>query len=223
MAILGEAMSLFRARVTNESIKNFLILVLIGFLSGTFMGTLPLYFLAQHEPKELFFMRELMTATYAPLWIVLLVVQLGPFIVAMTTRRFRRFRKYSLAILGGPLLMAVVPRLDPNYYSSYYTRCARLSEPEVTEVARAWIAKRGETIVSLLGAFSRLGDTIEDVRRAELVQLVDWRPGDGHSFSATYQTPRGGLFAVNIGPECAIEVSLTSLAPPLGRLIYQKQ
>jgi len=93
----------------------------------------------------------------------------------------------------------------------------------VIDLAHAWIVKKGDSVASLLGAFTRLGDTVEDVKRAELVQLVDWRPGGGYSFSARYQTSRGGLFAVNIGPECAIEASLTSLAPPLGRLIYQKQ
>jgi hypothetical protein len=213
----------FTARVSNESIKSLLILLLIAFLSGTLIGFLPLYFLAQHEPKELFSTTDMMTVYYAPLWIALAAVQFGPFIVTATNRKFRPFRKYALAILLIPFVMAVFPRLDPTYYSSYYTRCARLSESDVIELARAWIAKKGDTVVGLLGAFSQLGDTIEDVRSAELVQLIDWRPGRGYSFSAKYQTSRGGLFSINIGPECAVEVSLTSLAPPLGRLIYQKQ
>lgn len=221
--MLGQVRSWFSTRITNESIKNLLILMLIGFWSGTFVGALLLYFPAQHEPKELFFTGGLMTIDYAPLWITLAVVQFGPFIVTATSRKFRRFRKYALAILGTPFLMAAIPQLDPTYYSSFYTRCARLSEPEVIEVAHAWIAKKGHSVVSLLGAFSRLGDTIEDVQRSELVQLVEWRLGDSYSFSARYRTPRDALFAVNIGPECAIEVSLTSLAPPLGRLIYEKQ
>ncbi len=216
-------MSWLTVRITNESIKSLLILLLVAFLSGTFVAAFPLYFLAQHEPKELFSIGDMMTADYAPLWITLAAVQLGPFIVTATNRKFRGFRKYALAILGTPFVMAVVPPLDPAYYSSYYTRCARLSETEVIDLAQAWIAKEGDRVVSLLGAFSRLGDTLEDVQSAELVQLVDWRPGDSYSFSARYQTSRGGLFAVNIGPECAIEASLTSLAPPLGRLIYQKQ
>ena len=53
--MMGQAISWFSTRITNESIKNLLILLLIGFLSGTFMGALLLYFPAQHEPKELFF------------------------------------------------------------------------------------------------------------------------------------------------------------------------
>ena len=217
-------MSWLTTRLTNELIKDVLILLLIAFVSGTFLSTLPLYFLAQHEPKELFFTRELMTLNYAPLWITLTAAQFGPFIVTATSKNFRRFRKHALAILLTPFVMAVIPQLDPSYYSSYYTRCARLPESEVDELARAWIAKETDSVVSLLGSFTRLGDTAMDVQNAELVQMVDWRPLEYASFSATYRTARGGMFEINIGPECAIEVSLTDrLVQPLGRVIYQKQ
>lgn len=216
--------SWFSARITNESIKNLLILLLVAFLSGTFIAALPLYFLWQHEPKDLFSTGDMMTADYAPLWIALSAVQFGPFVITLVNRKFRRFRKYALAVLLTPFVMAAVPRLDPTYYSSYYTRCARLSEPEVDELARAWIAKETDSVVSLLGSFSRLGDTTADVQNAELVQMVDWRPLEYASFSATYRTARGALFEINIGPECATEVSLTDrVVQPLGRVIYQKQ
>ena len=203
--------------------RNPLILIVTALFSGAFSSGVLHYFLIQHEPRELFSMQELMHADYAPLWTILILVQFGPFIASIIAKRLRPFRMYALAMMAGPFLMAGIPRLDPTYYSTYYTRCARLSEPEVIELAHAWIAKEGDKAVSLLGTVDRVGDTIEDVQSAELVQLVDWRPGDAYAFSASFQTTRGGLFAVNIGPECAIEVSSTSLAPPLGRLIYQKQ
>ena len=59
-------MSWFSERITNESIKNLLILLLIAFISGTLVSGLLLYFPAQHEPKELFSTSDMMTAAYAP-------------------------------------------------------------------------------------------------------------------------------------------------------------
>ena len=217
-------MSWLSTRFTNEAAKDALILLLTAFVSGTFLSILPLYFLAQHEPKDLFSTADMMTVDYAPLWITLTAVQFDPIILTATSKKFRLFRKHALAILLTPFVMAAVPQLDPSYYSSYYTRCAHLPESEVDELARAWIAKETDSVVSLLGSFTRLGDTAADVQNAELVQMVDWRPLEYASFSATYRTARGGMFEINIGPECAIEVSLTDrLVQPLGRLIYKKQ
>jgi hypothetical protein len=146
-------MPLLRVRLTNTSIRNLLIWLFIAFLSGMLASGVPLYFMAQHEPKELFFTRELMTASYAPLWITLAAAQFGPLIITTASKQFRPLRKYALAMFGGPFLFALTPPLDPFYYSSFYTRCARLSEQEVDEIARAWIAKRA-TVLSACSLLS---------------------------------------------------------------------
>jgi hypothetical protein len=214
--------SRWTASITNSSIRNFLIGLFLAFVSGTFIASVPLYFRAQHEPKELFSMRELMNVSYAPLWIILAAFQFGPLIVTMVSTTFRPLRKYALAIMAGPFLMVAFPRLDPTYYSSFYTRCARLSEPEIIEFVRAGVVKEADVLVRLLRFSS--GDTRADVERAELVQLVDWRPLENVSFSAKYRTTRAGMFELSIGPECAIDLYLVDqLVQPLGRVMYEKR
>jgi len=54
-------MSWLSTRLTNESIRDALILLLTAFVTGTFLSILPLYFLTQHEPKDLFSTADMST------------------------------------------------------------------------------------------------------------------------------------------------------------------
>jgi hypothetical protein len=209
----------FAVYITNESVRNFLVLALAALLSGTFVGSVPLYILAQHEPKELFYMRELMTADYAPLWITLVAIQFGPYIVSRLISRFRQFRRYGLAILWGPFLTFAVPPLDPTAYSSYYTRCARISDQEILDVARAGL------LDSLDFLTTNYGEMPQDLASAEMVQFVEWYPRSELGYSVSYDTGRQVYYMVNVSPGCGVRLSLSKTlgSPIVGRLIYEKR
>jgi hypothetical protein len=164
----AQAMRQLTASITNELTRNVLIWLLIAFLSGTLLSAAIHYVLMQHEPKELFHIREMFQVGHAPLWVALAAVQFFPIIATLVSRRLRRFQRHALAVLAGPFLMAVVPDLDPFFYSPYYTRCLRISEPDVLDVARAGLERETSHLER------STGEPAVNIAAAEVVQFVQW-------------------------------------------------
>ena len=110
-----------------------------------------------------------------------------------------RFLRYSLTVVGVLTLMAIYPPLDPTSYLPYYTRCARISEQEATDIARNKIARSRFLETSL-------GEAQAAIQTAPVVQIVDWRPSDIFTFSVVFQTAGNHLVEVSVTPECGTRI-----------------
>jgi hypothetical protein len=137
----------------------------------------------------------------------------------MSQRKRGRIWLYILLAFSYVILILIFPVLDPTRHLPSASRCMRVSEQDILEIARAGL--HGE-----LDSLDRnYGETAENLASAEMVQFVGWYPRSELGNSVSYDTGGGVYYTVRVNPGCGIELSFSkSLSPPIvGRLIYDKQ
>jgi hypothetical protein len=137
---------------------------------------------------------------------------------SMVKQKPKRILLYVLVAFGYLILTLIFPILDPTRYLPSASRCTRMSEEKILNVARAGLTSEIDFLTR------NFGESAEDIAIAEMVQFVEWQPHIAFAYAVTYRSTRGGLYQVNVSPGCGIELAFPKqLGPMEGRLIYEKQ